>query len=405
MSQNLTGSRPSLESADLAPVWAAVRSRLERAGVDNRGRLRLPEVTGRARFLLGSLLGTQVAATVDLAELERALRDLGMGADLPAALSSLGYPVSVEPARRRATRQAAAEARGAARSEAAAWPDLWVGEWIERVIRSGTLAGLDSRAAVRLVRDSRAVLDRIAAGAEASDRQSRVDVAAAVLGSSHALDWGTRTEAAVTRALSLQHGAEGREAWERAGVHLDLVSAPVLTWRLEPVAGSPLHGLIGESNRLGVPIHLSQLALRTHPLVVPEGTDVLVSENPRVVEAAAQTGCPFGVVALNGNPSGAARLLVEQLLGCGAALRYHGDFDSSGLRICARMHRLGLVPWRMDRASYYEALVSADMDGARVPTDPHRAPPTPWDPPLQDAFDHDRRIVHEERLLDLLLSG
>ena len=395
---------PSLAEPDLAPVWAAVRSRLERSGTDNRGRLRLVDVTVRARFLLGSLMGTPVAATVDLAALERALRDLGVGADLPSALLSLGYPVSAEPAQRRAARHAGAEARAGARREAATWPDAWAGEWIERVIRAGTLAGLDPHGAVRLVRDARAVLDRIAAGAEASDRQSRVDLAAAVLGSSHALDWGTRAEAAVTRALSLRFGAEDREAWERAGVHLDLVSAPVLTWRLAPVAGSPLAVLVAEANRLGVPIHLSQLALRTHPMSVPAGADVLVTENPRVVEAAAQAASALSVVALNGNPSGAARLLVDQLLGCGAALRYHGDFDSSGLRICARMHRKGLVPWRMDVVSYHEALAAAERDGATLPADPHRAPPTPWDPALQDAFDEQRRIVHEERLLDLLLD-
>jgi uncharacterized protein (TIGR02679 family) len=385
-------------------VWAAVRSRLERSGTDNRSRLRLPEVTGRARFLLGSLVGAPLRASVDLGALERALRDLGMGADLPAALAVLGYPVSAEPARRRAARRSGLDARAEARREAGGWPERWAADWIEGVIRAGTLAGLDAPQAVQLVRDARALLERIAGGADSADRPSRVDLAAKVLGSSHALDWGTRSEAAVTRALSLQFGGEGRQAWERAGVNLDLVSAPALAWHLEPAAGSPLASLLGEHNRLGIPIHLSQMALRTHPVAVAAGSHILVTENPRVVEAAAQTDSPLAVVALNGNPSGAARLLVGQLLGCGAALRYHGDFDSSGLRICARMDRLGLTPWRMDVAAYHEALAAADLDGARLPVDPHRAPPTPWDPPLQDAFDHDRRIVHEERLLELLLG-
>jgi hypothetical protein len=88
-----------------------------------------------------------------------------------------------------------------------------------------------------------------------------------------------------------------------------------------------------------------------------------------------------------------------------AGVAYHGDFDSSGLRICARMHRLGLTPWRMDVAAYHEALAATDLEGAKLPVDAHRAPPTPWDPQLRDAFDHDRRIVHEERLLELLLGN
>jgi uncharacterized protein (TIGR02679 family) len=196
----------------------------------------------------------------------------------------------------------------------------------------------------------------------------------------------------------------GRELWERAGAHLDLVSAPALTWNLHPSPGAGLTALLEESVALGIPVHLSQLALRAHPVVVAAGTDVLVTENPRVVEAAAQAASPLAVVATNGNPSGAARLLLDQLLAGGAALRYHGDFDAAGLRICARMHRLGLRPWRMDASSYLAALGDADRAGAPLPTDEHRSPPTPWDPPLQAAFDLHRRVIHEERLLASLLE-
>lgn len=398
-------ARPSLEAPELVPFWEAARVRLERSGVEHRGRMRLPDLTTRGRFLLGAALGAPVTATVDLAVLERALHDLGVGDDLASALSSLGYPVSDEPAQRRALRRSILDVRAAARREAAEWGEPWAGEWIDGVIRAGVLAGLEREEAVRLVRDARAVLDRIAEVIDAPDPQSRVDLGAKVLGSSHALDWGTREEAAVTRALSQQFGGTGRQAWERAGVHLDLVSAPVLTWHLQPSPDSPLAALLREADRLAVPMHLSQMALRNHPVMLPSGADVLVSENPRVVEAAAQERSPLTVVALNGNPAGAARLLVDQLLECGATLRYHGDFDSAGLRICARMHRLGLLPWQMDRDSYLNALAAADDDGARLPVDPHRAPPTPWAPDLQASFDQDRRIVHEERLLARLLRG
>jgi hypothetical protein len=39
-----------------------------------------------------------------------------------------------------------------------------------------------------------------------------------------------------------------------------------------------------------------------------------------------------------------------------------------------------------------------------LPVDPYRSPPTPWDPTLQETFDAERRIVHEERLLSILLK-
>ena len=193
--------------------------------------------------------------------------------------------------------------------------------------------------------------------------------------------------------------------WDRAGVALDRVSAPVLTWGLAPVRGNPWSVVMSETVRLGVPLHLSQLALRGHPVEIAAGSEVLVTENPRLVEAACERRVPWPVVALNGNPAGAARLLVQQLLDCGAALRYHGDFDAAGLRICGRMHRLGLVPWRMDRDSYVDALDVAEAEGAQLPRDDHRSPPTPWDPELQVIFDSYRLIVHEERLIPSLLTG
>ncbi len=146
------------------------------------------------------------------------------------------------------------------------------------------------------------------------------------------------------------------------------------------------------------------LALRRHPIVVESGCDVLVTENPRMVEAACDRRTCYPVIALNGNPSSAALLLVDQLLHSGARLRYHGDFDAPGLQICARMHRLGLEPWRMDCTAYLEALAEAELQGAALPTDGRASPPTPWDRELQEAFDSHRLVVHEERLIQSLLG-
>jgi hypothetical protein len=68
------------------------------------------------------------------------------------------------------------------------------------------------------------------------------------------------------------------------------------------------------------------------------------------------------------------------------------------------MHRLGLTPWKMDSECYLRAVRDADEAGATLPVDPYRSPPTPWDPTLQETFDAERRIVHEERLLSILLK-
>jgi uncharacterized protein (TIGR02679 family) len=396
--------RKSLLDPALTPLWEAVRKRLERSAVDNRGRLTVPPLTAQGRWLMTSAMDGRVSATISLRQLEERLVALGVGTDLTSALAILGFPVSDEPARRRASLEAGRETRAAIREIVSSWPEPWAKEWIDSLIRSGVFARMEQSRALQLVTDGRAVLDAIAANAGAADSLSRVDLAASVLGSAHALDWGTEVEVALTRALEYRSGESKRAAWESAGVQLDLVSAPVLTWSLPVTSGSSLSGLVSEATGLGSPLHLSQLLLRKAPAVVERGVPVLVTENPRVVEAASAAGFRGGVVSLNGNPAGAARLLVEQLLDCGAELLYHGDFDAAGLRICARMHRLGLTPWRMDGGSYLQALDDARKAGTTLPVDPYRAPPTPWDPTLQETFDVERRIVHEERLLSILLK-
>lgn len=393
-------SFPSLASPEVATVLEAIRIRLERAGADKRGRMVLPDgITPRARSILSDLVDCPVRRSIDLETLETKLAKLGVGADLPGALAALGHPLSAEPARRRAARQQASEARQAARSEVVTWGAPWGEEWISSVVGRGVLAGLDPEGSRRLVRATRQVVERIQATADGPDQACRVDLAADLLGDAHALDWGTRESQAVTRALAILFGGNGREAWERAGVNLDRVSAPVLSWGLTSSASR----LLNEASELGVPLHLSLLALRRYPVVVAPGTDILVTENPRMVEAACERRTPYPVVALNGNPSTAARLLLDQLLSSGAVLRYHGDFDSAGIRICASMYRLGLRPWLMDSAAYLAAVGEAESRGASLPVDSHRSPPTPWDTTLQELFDQRRLVVHEERLIPSVL--
>jgi uncharacterized protein (TIGR02679 family) len=234
---------------------------------------------------------------------------------------------------------------------------------------------------------------------------SRVDLAAKVLGSSHALDTGTREEAAVARALVYMLGpAEHRDLWAQAGVHLDLTSVPVLTWGLPLTDESGLACMTTEAAHAGIPLHLSRFALERYPVKVKPGSRILAVENPRIVEAAAQRRTDVSVVCTNGNPGSAVLLLLGQLRNERADLRYHGDFDAAGLAICERMMRFGLTPWRMDATDYQAALAIADTRGEAL-TKEKRAPgPTPWDPALQQLFERERRIVHEERLLPSLLE-
>lgn len=394
---------PSLSDPELAVVWSLICTRLERSGEANRGRVRLPPLSARSRQALQAVLDAPVRVMLDLERLEEGLVRLGVGAGLVDALAALGHPVSPDPARRRLARRTGKEARTRARSLADGWNEPWAGEWIEDVIRARLLAGRDPDEAQQLVESVRKVLDHLAA--DRPGAESRTDVAAKLLGDSHALDDGSWLGAATTRALHHLHGHEHAAAvWERAGAHPDLVSGPVLTWRLPLREGCGLHALCATATTLGVPLHLSRMAMRRHPVQVVDDARVLAVENPRIVEAAAQRNVPFAVVATNGNPSNAVMLLLDQFLAAGATIHYHGDFDPAGLTICARMADVGLEPWKMTARDYLTAVDHARNAGVDLPVADRRAGRTPWDPSLQETFNATRSIVHEERLLDQLLA-
>ena len=348
-----------------------------------------------------ALLGRHPTTWVDLGSMERALIELEVGPDLPTALRNLGFAPSPDRAQRRAARLERTEALAAARSAVSSWPEEWAAGWIDDVVRAGSLSGLDARQAVTQVESVRRLLDEL--DLSSSERSiSRTDLAAQVLGSSHALDAGTALEAMVSRALAHEYVEReaADDAWELAGVHSDQVSGAALTWALPVLPTSGLHPLVAAAADTHVPVHLTRYALASHPVHVEAGTTILVSENPRVVEAAAQRGSMRGTITTNGNPSAAVRLPIDQVLGCGARLLYHGDFDAPGLAICARMHHAGLHPWRMDTHHYEAAVEMALADGVVLPVETRRVGATPWDPALESAMERAGRIVHEERLLD-----
>lgn len=126
---------------------------------------------------------------------------------------------------------------------------------------------------------------------------------------------------------------------------------------------------------------------------------MLVCENPRVLEAVADTERPIAVVCGAGNPNLVTVAVLQALAGCGATLDYHGDFDWPGLAIANRVITLtGARPWSMTTAGYTAAGGSSSLR-LRGP-----AVEASWDDRLTPTMRQMDLAVHEEALLPELLD-
>ena len=393
-----------LDDPTLQPIWSAVQARLDRNGLDWRGRLTLPALLPEGRRRLGVILERHVPPerrSVALAELAAGVERIS-GVCLVDTLDGLGH----RPAGRREltrARDEATQARRAALDAAVAAipaPAPWARPWAESAWTAGLFAGnppVEVDAVVRQVVD---VLGWSDSG------RSRTEIAARILGNAHALDSDTRLAALVTRALRTIDGPDTERAvWERAGIPLDLVSMPVLTWGLPLTGNGALADATRVMTRARLPLHISIIAVRQELLAVHPGTPILVVENPRLVEAAAQIGLAAAVICTHGNPTTAPTEAIRALLNSGAILRYHGDFDGPGLAMAARAAQAGCAPFLMSADDYSGAVDAATIDGVILPADTGRVPETAWDPELAEVFAQRRLVVHEERVMDEVLAA
>lgn len=407
----MTVSVPAWLADDgLRPLWDAARARLERNYLTPSGRVVLSDLSRKERHAIGGLLGRTVVServAVDLAQLDSILAQRSPYAGLADTITT----VTGEPVRdRRAERSADAAAREApfvlARELVKAEPVLagatWVEEWLAGVRRSGLLTrSTDPGAAVR---SAVAVL----AALRSVGRTSRTDLAAGVAGDAHALDDGTVLAQLVLRAVAAELGADPpsdtaarRDLWERVGVVADSVSSTCL------VLGVAAHGEAPAARRLrlaadaGEPVHVTPRDLRG--LTFGRHGDVLVCENPRVLEAAAERfGGAVPVVCTAGQPALVVVDVLRRLSDAGAVLHYHGDFDWPGIAIANRLAaEVRAVPWLMDAADYLAAVrrapAAVELAGAPVAA--------AWDPELAPAMEAHGVAVHEEAVVTEILTA
>ena len=427
-----------------------MRTRLESTG-QLTGTVTKPQASAGERAAVARLLNRPVragqSASVSLDTLDEVLRRSGAWPDgLASAVVALTGTV-VDPAWRAGERdawQAAANTlRRLGRPELSGWAD--------RVIRTGAL-----RRAAPTASSAQALAAQLAtvAGALPTSGESLGGFAARTLHDAHALDahtplgtlavglagalgaalapapgpgiTSTAAEPVATTTDALRGGASPapisapisattdasadsarwrRDAWQSVGVVLDELSSSVLALGLPGGDQSPTSRALAALAAGGQPVVLTLRQLLADDLgVVPP--IVYVCESPAVVAAAADALGPESapLVCLNGQPGAAAILLLEALVAQGAELRYHGDFDWSGIGVArALTERVTWVPWRFAAEDYSAAC--AELTG--LP--PLLVPPgisaesveTPWDADLAEAMASVALAVDE----DLLLSG
>jgi uncharacterized protein (TIGR02679 family) len=108
------------------------------------------------------------------------------------------------------------------------------------------------------------------------------------------------------------------------------------------------------------------------------------------------------MVCLDGMPSTAALVVLDQLVAGGAVAHYHGDFDWRGLGIARVLSRK--VPasqsWRFG-ASDYVAAVQRALGTVALSG---RTTASPWDADLAPSMADAGVAVYEEQVLDQLLD-
>lgn len=406
-----------LHPESLERVWARIGEALERRDLVARGRVEIGGLTRAERHDLSDVLGRPVTTDlvrVDLDALERHVAARA-GRDLAGVV---GWILRRQLVDRGAHRRTAARQREAPFDVARAWladhaadgrsPAPWVEAWLGGLRRDGLLTSVESAGRmVELVLEVLAarnvISDSGTSGRPGSRVVARTDLAARVMGTAHGLDDDTKVAHLVLRAAAARAGAglprtaaDRRSLWESIGVVTDRVSSTCLMWGVRP-DGPPGTSAAAPPAAPVVPRHLTWWDLETDHGWAP-GQRVLVCENPRTLEALAEVQVPgLGVVCTMGRPNLVVRAALAELKEVGATLRYHGDFDWAGVALAnSCLREFGAVPWLMGADDYQGGRGSEPLKGTAVQAD--------WDPELAPAMQARGLAVHEEAVLDTVLS-
>ncbi|GAB3206388.1 hypothetical protein GCM10027294_08540 [Marinactinospora endophytica] len=179
----------------------------------------------------------------------------------------------------------------------------------------------------------------------------------------------------------------------------------MLTYGLRPVGGGWRERALRERADHHAEAHLTQRDLHGLRLRLPAKTVIYICENPRVVEAAADTACVRPVVCTSGSATTVVLTLLDALAATGCRFAYHGDFDWPGIALANRIiRRYRALPWRMGAEDYERLATRSKAEG--IPQLPLDGQPVSavWDPDLAPAITALGVGLHEEVTLDLLVD-
>jgi uncharacterized protein (TIGR02679 family) len=404
---------------ELAPLWSALRDRLERSTGPVR-RVRVGPLAPEQRVALADLLGLDrlpgEAATVPIERLDVVLLQSPACLDSRGVVEAIGGPLRDRTAERRADEATRAELWTWVAGHPVVRAEPVLSAWV-RYVRGNGLVGGSVAATRELVGRALVVLERLP-----GDGRPLPAFADQACGDPHALDDGRRLATYVLRALACLHdepppatAAERRALWERAGIECDALSTSVLVAGLRPTGDEPLALTARAWAALGQAIRLTLAQLRADPRAEPAAPHVWIVENPSLIAKALDRfgpRCP-PLVCTSGWPNTAVVELLRRLRSGGARLWCHADFDGDGLRIAAYVAaKTRACPWRMTTADYLTAILEATAPEALVPEAggpgigpaPGRLTEVPWDPDLATAIRTHRMAIPEERVADLLLD-
>ncbi len=403
---------------DAAWIVERIRRRLERGGgLAGAVTLLAPSAAQRAVVarMFGRPTSTGRTLAVDLGELDALLRHAAICDGIAEAVPILIGAVVNRREARDSIEQRWARVFDDTGRVVAGRPALE--QWIGELRATGVLRRLaddDPARACELVEQAIAVNARLPAGGV-----SLAELAAAVAGDSHALDAGAPLGTIAVRLASavgqlgrahvaavgscavLRDAAKPRDVWAAVGVLCDELSAPLLVLNLVASPSTPTGRAMTTHAEAGEPYRLSVRQLLRNPPEFQFAGDakIYICENPSIVSAAANRlgSASAPLLCVEGQPRTAARMLLTRLAASGARMSYHGDFDWGGVRIGnSVIGDFGARGWRFSAADY-----EATQGGRTLTGKPVEAC---WDGTLSKVMMAAERAVHEEQVMDDLLS-